>query len=395
MAGELPSARRTRLLQVMAAEKLDAIVCRLPENVLLLTGYWPICGWAFAVLSSQGEAVCIVPDTEEREARDELSDCALASYAFGTKEPVDQLQEIRAALESTSAGRRWRRVGWEESFETAAPAWNAAESLLPAGPTRRVLEGVFARENLVDVTRVLEIEKAAKTPAEAEKVARSARISCIGMTEFCKTVDAGRSGVELAAAVESAIMREGTGFDDARRVRAFAQVATGPEETFRAWRPAEITTTRRLREGDIALLELAVVADGYWRDRTRARVAGRASERQKEINQIVSRGQKAAISVVRPGVSGREVDEAGRSEIRAAGQDRAFVHITGHGLGFRYHEAMPFLASWSTDVLREGMIHSVEPGIYLSDFGGIRIEDDVLVTPQGAQVLGPFPTDLD
>ncbi len=61
MAGELPSARRTRLLQVMAAEKLDAIVCRLPENVLLLTGYWPICGWAFAVLSSQGEAVCIVP----------------------------------------------------------------------------------------------------------------------------------------------------------------------------------------------------------------------------------------------------------------------------------------------------------------------------------------------
>lgn len=395
MADEPSPQRRVRLLQAMAGERLDALVCRLPENVLLLTGYWPICGWAYAVVSADGDAACIVPDTEELEAREELSETRLVTYPYGTKEPVDQLLEIRRALESMHAHKRWRRIGIEEGFETTAPAWNAAESSLQAQPSRRMLDEVFGRENLVDVTNTLENQKAVKTTAEAEKVARSARISCLGMKEFRARVDAGVTGVELVAAVESAIMREGTGFEGARRVRAFAQVATGPKETFQAWRPAEITTTRRLQEGDIALLELAVVADGYWCDRTRAGVAGKASARQKEIAEIVRRAQDAAVSAVIPGASGHQVDEAARKVIREAGLESAFVHITGHGLGYRYHEVMPFLAPWSKDILVEGMIHSVEPGVYLSGFGGIRIEEDVLVTAQGARVLGPFSSDLD
>jgi len=379
----------------MAGEKLEALVCRLPENVLLLTGYWPMCGWAYAVLSADGDAACIVPDTEEQEARDELSDARLVTYAYGTKEPVDQLLEIRRALQWTRAHKHWRRIGIEESFETAAPAWNAAESSLQARPSRRMLDEAFGSETLVDVTDVLDAEKAVKTGAEMAKVERASRIACFGMKEFRARVDAGVTGVELASAVESAIMVQGTGFEGARRVRAFAQVATGPLETFQAWRPAEITTTRRLEKGDLALLELAVVADGYWCDRTRAGVAGGASPHQREINEIVRQAQEAAFKAVRPGASGREVDEAARSAIRESGLDNAFVHITGHGLGYRYHEVMPFLAPWSKHTLTEGMIHSVEPGVYVSGFGGIRIEDDVLVTGQGARVLGPFPADLD
>jgi Xaa-Pro dipeptidase len=233
-----------------------------------------------------------------------------------------------------------------------------------------------------------------KTPYEVDRIRRAARIACFGMQEFSRRAAPGVSGVELVAGVESAILVEGTGLDGVRRVRAFAQVATGPEETCRGWRPAEITSARRLQKGDIALLELAVVADGYWCDRTRARVAGKASSRQRDVNEVVRRAQEAAIAIVRPGVSGAEADEAARSVIRDAGLESAFVHITGHGLGYRYHEAMPFLAPWSRDILKAGMIHSVEPGVYLSDFGGIRIEDDVVVTSAGAEVLGPFSTDI-
>jgi Xaa-Pro aminopeptidase len=213
----------------MAREKLDALVCRLPENVLLLTGYWPICGWAFAVLSSSGDAACIVPDTETREAEVELAQTRLVTYPFGTKEQTDQLQSVRNALASLNAGRQWRRIGFEGSFETAAPAGNAAECFLPAARSRRVLSDLFGVDSLVDVTEVLETEKAVKTPHEAAGVARASRIACIGMVEFQRRVDAGVSGVQLVAAVESAIMTGGTGFEGARRVRAFAQVATGPE----------------------------------------------------------------------------------------------------------------------------------------------------------------------
>lgn len=393
MAGE-NRERRQRLLSAMGRERLDAIVCRLPENVLLLSGYWPICGWAFVVLSHDGKAACIVPDTEEREAAEELGETTLVTYPFGTKEQVDQLREVRRALLSLSKGRQWKRVGFEASLETAAPAGNVAEVCVPARPSRRLLEDAFGAESLNDVTAMLEEEKAIKTPLEAQKVSRAARIACLGMKEFQARVAPGVSGLELVAAVESVIMTGGTGVEGARRVRAFAQVATGAEETFRAWRPAEITTPRRLREGDIALLELAVVADGYWCDRTRARVAGRATTLQTEINELVRRAQGAAIAAVKPGASGREIDEAARSVIRDAGRESAFVHITGHGLGYRYHETAPFLAPWSTDMVKEGMIHSVEPGVYFQGFGGIRIEEDVLVTSQGAEVLGPFSTEL-
>ena len=130
----------------METERLDALVVRLPENVLLLSGYWPICGWAYAVLSQAGEASCIIPDTEEKEARVELAHTKLLTYPYGTKEPVDQLQEIRKAIESARGGRKWLRVGFEGSFETASPAWNAAESSLSAGPSRRMLEDVFGAE---------------------------------------------------------------------------------------------------------------------------------------------------------------------------------------------------------------------------------------------------------
>jgi Xaa-Pro dipeptidase len=180
-------------------------------------------------------------------------------------------------------------------------------------------------------------------------------------------------------------MVQGTGFEGARCVRAFAQVATGPESA-RGWRPAEVTTARRLERGEIALLELAVVADGFWCDRTRA--AGEATSEQREAGELVRKAQKSAIAAVRPGATGAEVDEAARRVIREGGRDLQFMHITGHGLGYRYHEYAPTLAPGSRDVLQTGMIHSVEPGVYGPGFGGIRIEDDVLVTETGAEVLG-------
>jgi Xaa-Pro dipeptidase len=124
------------------------------------------------------------------------------------------------------------------------------------------------------------------------------------------------------------------------------------------------------------------------------RVAGKPTDEQFKIFNAVRDAQQAAVAAIKPGVTGAHVDEAARSVIRDAGYAEFFPHVTGHGLGFRYHESSPILAPQSTTTLEEGNLTSVEPGIYKTPAGGFRIEDDVLVTANGAEILGPFPKNL-
>jgi Xaa-Pro dipeptidase len=228
---------------------------------------------------------------------------------------------------------------------------------------------------------------------EIDRFRRVNEIAAFALAAFARSVEPGRSGIEIAAAVEAAALLEGTGYRGARRVRAFAQVAVGREETAIGYRPMEITTRRRLAEGEWALLELAVVADGYWSDRTRLRCAGNPDADAAARFELVRRAPAAAVAAVRPGVTAGEIDHAAREVLREGGYVEEFLHVTGHGIGWRYHEPTPLIAPKETTVLREGMIHSVEPGIYRSDFGGFRIEDDVVVTNTGAEVLGPSPVE--
>ena len=167
-------------------------------------------------------------------------------------------------------------------------------------------------------------------------------------------------------------------------------MAVGAGETALGYRPMEISTSRRLAPGEIALLELGVVVDGFWSDRTRPRVAGEATAEQRRLCGLVAQAQEAAVQRIRPGVPAVEVDKAARSVLQNAGLGREFLHITGHGTGFRYHEPFPVIGPLSETILEEGMVFSVEPGIYAASLGGIRLEDDVLVGPGGAEVLGPF-----
>ena len=152
---------------------------------------------------------------------------------------------------------------------------------------------------------------------------------------------------------------------------------------------ASVGASIQLSSGDPALLELAVVADGFWCDRTRVAVAGEATAAQQAALGAVRAAQAAAIDAVKPGVTTGEVDKAARDVIHAAGfTDEEFLHVTGHGLGLRYHEPTPLICPGGDTVIEEGMVHTVEPGVYRADFGGFRIEDNVLVTADGAEVMG-------
>ena len=242
---------------------------------------------------------------------------------------------------------------------------------MPASDTANLLRSVLPHVDFVDVSPMLKAERLTKTDHEVTQLQIVSEISCIGLEAFEGAVRVGASGVELAAEVERQITTRGTGLQRGKACPCFrAGHRLGPDETSLGYRPNVVTTQRRLQDGEIALLELGLVADGYWSDRTRVRVAGTPSDEQMKIYAIVLRAQEAAIAALRPEITAGDVDEAARSIIRDAGYERYFPHITGHGLGFGYHETSPILGPGSTEVLRAGMLTSVEPGIYKPSVGG-------------------------
>jgi Xaa-Pro dipeptidase len=385
--------RLTRMRRAMEAQRLDALVLRLPENVLLLSGFWPMIGATTLVFPLHGNSVCIIPSCYEQEAAKSVWDSQRVFYGYGVLEAPNPAIAVQNSLSAMAKGKSWKRVGYEASFEVVAPSWNSAEFLVPAAQSREMLANVFAGSELVDVSVLLQTQRLQKTTYEIEKLRLASEISCFGLDAFEKLVEVGITGVELAAAVEHEVVVSGTK-KGAYRVRAFAQVAVGPQETAVGYRPNEVSTLLRMKAGDVALLELGLVVDGYWADRTRVRVAGQPTDEQFKIFETVRKAQEAATGAIKPGVSGAYVDEAARSVIREAGYAEYFPHVTGHGLGFRYHESSPILAPQSATELEEGNLTSVEPGIYKKLVGGFRIEDDVLVTATGAEIFGPFPKNL-
>lgn len=381
--------RRSRMRRAMQVRGIDALIVRLPENVLLLSGHWPMIGAAYCIFPAEGSAVCVVPGCYKAEALASLVDCEAMFFPYGGARDQTASISIRELI-GMHAGRGWKRIGYEGNFEVTAPSWNAAEAMVPAADTLGMLTAVFPDAELVDVTALILHERLRKTEYEVGRLAIASEVSCFGLAAFQDAVKVGVSGVELAALVEHAIMVQGTGYRGSVRVRGFAQVTTGAAETATAHRPNIISTLRPVADGDFAVLELGVVVDGYWADRTRVRIAGTARDEQIRIYETVVKAQEKAVAAIRPGVRARDVDAAARSIIEDAGYGADFPHITGHGLGFGYHEAAPILGPESNDVLEEGMCTSVEPGIYTSVYGGCRIEDDVVVTKDGALVLGPY-----
>jgi Xaa-Pro aminopeptidase len=169
---------------------------------------------------------------------------------------------------------------------------------------------------------------------------------------------------------------------------------TGPRAA-RAFSPHPTTSSRIVEKGDLGVLELATVMDGYWSDLTRTLVAGaEPSTQQQEMYESILDAHAAVMRGARPGVTGGAVDRMARQVIDQHGYGKLFVHQTGHGLGFRYHEPTPLLHPGDETVIEEGMVSSVEPGLYVDGLGGMRLEENVVYTSKGAELLSTFDQSL-
>lgn len=380
--------------EALAEAQLDALICRLPENLVCLTGYYPQIALSMVVYPVAGEPVVVAPRPER-----DLAEAGLVAdvrvyeaWRLADPSPQESLARLLRQIiqEKKLAGKI---VGYEGSFESIAPGQLAGEPSVPALPTQQLLSTLVGRP-VVDATEPLNRIRARKTPREIEKLRLANAVAGLGLRVFKEQAQPGRTEAQVAAAVEAAVYGQGIGYRGVRYARAWAQVFSGPN-TVEGWY-YPISSDRIIQAGDLVMIEMGTVVDGYWSDLTRTVVAGGvATARQRELYQLVSAAQGAALEAARPGVAGRDADAAARQVLAAAGLGDAFVHHTGHGIGFRYHEPIPSVHPSSPHTLAAGHVHSIEPGVYLPELGGIRIEDIAVVQEGGAELLSRRDFDLE
>ena len=387
--------RAARNSQAMASERIDALICRLPENVLLLTGYWPLSGFAYALVPLEGPTTLIAPELDARLIPSSAP-FEVITYRMGVLRSPDPFMSVQSLLRDAlaAAGLTGARLGYEGNFEVVAAGHTGGEIYVPAARTLELLRLAAPSGELIDATPALHRARARKTPAELEKLRLANEIATFGLEAFRTHYQPGRTEAEVAAQVEAAIMTRGIGHRGAQRVRAWAQLMSGPESAF-AYTLHPATSARVIQSGDLGVLELGTHVDGYWSDLTRTLIAGPPQDdRIPHMYEALLAAHSAVMAGAETGMSGEEVDALARGAIERRGLGALFNHPTGHGLGFRYHEPHPLLAPGCVEAVEEGMVTSVEPGLYVPGLGGMRLEENVVFTEAGVELLSHFPRTL-
>jgi Xaa-Pro aminopeptidase len=259
-------------------------------------------------------------------------------------------------------------------FEPGGLTWGSGQRLRTLLPGRAVVPAPELVEELREV----------KDEDELAAMREAARIAGEALTELLGALRAGVTEREAARELEIGVRRRGADGLAFPPVVAFGEHGAEPHH-----RPGE----RPLRRGDLVVLDLGAVVEGYRSDMTRTVVLGRASPRQRELHELVRRAQEAGLAALRPGVGCAEVDQACREVVAAAGSGDAFSHPAGHGVGLEIHEA-PWVRPGASGRIAAGTPVTVEPGVYLPGFGGVRIEDLAVVRPDGHELLTTAPKEL-
>jgi Xaa-Pro dipeptidase len=337
----------------MAGRRLDVAYVTRPTSIAYLTGFHAEPHERLMALAVRpGEATLIVPSLEEEKAQARASDANVVAWRDGE----DPYGLVAKAVGGSA----------EMAVEKDHLTVRAAE----------IVTSRTGASELVDIAPEIRRLRLRKDAGEIETLARAAAITDEAFVRALARLRAGASEIEVALMFGAAIGELGASL-------SFATLAqSGPNSAMPHLEPS----SRKLSKGDLVLLDFGAAVDGYKADSTRMAVIGEPTARHREIHDVVLRAHDAAIAAVRPGVTTGEVDAAARRVIDAAGYGKNFFHRIGHGLGLEAHED-PSLDPGSTTPLEPGMVFTIEPGVYVPGYGGVRIEDDVVVTEDGVRVL--------
>ena len=372
-------AKLERVRALMAEQDLDVLVVRAPDNVLYLTNFWGMKGYDACVFPREGEPVLVCLEASEEDAA-RTAWTRDVRFFKGYDETDPRPPAARVLELAREAASAYGRVGIERSLGTQASDRMVGE------PTTFTAEWFAAFGESADAAPLLAAARAVKTTQEIERMRLANDIAAAAM-EHCKLViDAGMTEAQIAAEWEGFVHGEGTGWEDKVELAlGFSLVWSGPGiKTFSA------TTSRPVVEGEPTLFEIWVCADGYWCDHTKNLVVGELSPTYRELERGLMSVYEDAVDFARPGASLAELDRRVREGITAIGFPGQPSHPICHGVGARAHEP-PYAHQAGSGELAAGMVLAIEPGCYIEAGGGLRVEDNFLVTETGAEKLSPFP----
>lgn len=378
------TARGQQIRRFLGENELRAWIAWRPDELVMMSGYLPYWGASLLIYFADAEPIVFVPQIEPRDHIP--GGLQVKDYPWGDLKCADPYAVLVSAVSGELAKARVapEQAGMNPNSARAALPIQAAEHTpLPENFSDR-LSGLAAKSGSGHQAAFLQLYLH-KTPEEIQAIRRTNRVANVGLQVFHEKLKPGVSEVEIAAAVESAIQCE-IGHDGIFHSRGWAMVQSGPNAADAG--RFNRSTARRLQNGDLVLIELGTCVNGYFSDLTRTAPVGEVKPEVEEILNVVAGAQEAAVNQVGPGVSAGRVDGAARNSIASRGFAEFFTHLTGHHVGFRYHDPGFAIAPGEAAKLEPGMIVTIEPGVYVRErSAGARIEDNVLVTESGREIL--------
>jgi Xaa-Pro aminopeptidase len=373
-------AKLERVRALMGENGLDALVVRAPDNVLYLTNFWGMKGYDACVFPREGEPTLVCLEASEDDAARTAwsSDVRL----FRGYDPGDPRPPLARTLDvAKQAAEPYRSLGLELSLGTQASDRMVGE---PTTFTREWFDA-FGPDSK-DATPLLAEARGIKTEQEIERMRLANEIAAAAMDHCRLIIEPGMTEAQIAAEWEGFVHGEGTGWEGKVELAlGFSLVWSGPGiKTFTA------TTSRPVVEAEPTLFEIWVCADGYWCDHTKNLVAGELTAQYRELEAKLLAVYEDAIAFARPGANLAELDRRIRARLEGMGFPGQPSHPVAHGVGARAHEP-PYAHQAGEGEIREGMVLAIEPGCYIEGGGGLRFEDNFLVTGNGAEKLSPFP----
>jgi Xaa-Pro aminopeptidase len=355
-------AKATELLK---KKNVKALILSPSANMFYLTGFNTFPGERLlvSILTDTGEGIFIVPKLYESEVREKAVFDQIYSWN-DSENPVDIIRSIASKYGIENCCVAIEETMWFTAFEKIFTT----------------LEGI----KYINAGEIIGQLRQCKTAAEAEKMRNASRTADKALENILPNIKAGMTEAQVRDMLEAEFKKLGAVGPAFQTI-----IGSGPNSAQCHYGTGE----RVLQEGDALVMDFGCLLDNYCSDMTRTIFIGEAPDKFKSVYGILKRAQQYAIESVKPGVKASQVDFAARKYITDKGYGEYFLHRAGHGIGLEVHE-LPYITESSDVILEPGMVFSIEPGIYLDGEFGIRIEDLVMVTEDGVEVLNQFTKEL-